>query len=260
MASVAATYPVAGSSSTPPPYAVGSSSSSSGGGVGQTRSRTLLFLSYRDSVARSSRPTSTAYADDPLQADTEHLLPSHSTVTIDAAADQLPPKWMDVSDNVDALLASIRPRMDSLARLHEKHLRPGFTDKSAEEKQIESLALSITHDFRRASRLVAALASYTQHLIRSSKQANSDATVRQIALAQNAQTALATRVQDLSGAFRKQQSLYLRRMKGMEVRDHDIRAARGLAPSRSTRDKGKDVEFRDSELAVREDMELVRHS
>ncbi len=116
--------------------------------------------------------------------------------------------------------------MDALSRLHEKHLRPGFADKSSEEKQIESLALDITKDFRRCSRLVAGLASYTQHLIREAKRNGGEVTVRQIALAQNVQTALATRVQDLSGAFRKQQTLYLRRMKGMEVRDRDIRAAR----------------------------------
>jgi syntaxin 16 len=97
------------------------------------------------------------------------------------------------------------------------------------------------------------LASFTQHLMRDAQRNQSDVTVRQVALAQNVQTALATRVQDLSGAFRKQQSLYLKRMKGMEVRDRDIRAARGLAPPTT-----KDDSFRDSELAVREDVELSR--
>jgi syntaxin 16 len=160
---------------------------------------------------------------------------------------------MDVSDQVDQILVSIRPRMERLSRLHEKHLRPGFADKSSEEQQIEALALDITKDFRRCSRLVAGLASFTQHLMREAQRNQSDVTVRQVALAQNVQTALATRVQDLSGAFRKQQSLYLKRMKGMEVRDRDIRAARGLAPPTT-----KDDSFRDSELAVREDVELSR--
>ncbi len=176
------------------------------------------------------------------------------------------PNGLDVSDQVDRILLSIRPRMDKLSRLHEKHLRPGFADKSSEEKDIEALALDITKDFRRCSRLVAGLASFTQHLIKEAKRNQSDVTVRQIALAQNVQTALATRVQDLSGAFRKQQSLYLRRMKGMEVRDRDIRAARGLAPPIGGSGKGKEPEgstntaaaFRDSEFAVREDIELSR--
>ncbi|SPO31468.1 related to TLG2 - member of the syntaxin family of t-SNAREs [Ustilago trichophora] len=298
---MAAHYPL-GSSSTPPPYASGVSGPSSH--LGQIRSRTLLFLSYRDSAGPSSRSrtrTTSAggdvyfqapYTDSlddplgsnslnnnngPLESDTEHLLPSrrsregHIALSLDDSStpsSQLPPKWMDVSDQVDQILSSIRPRMDRLSRLHEKHLRPGFADKSTEEKQIESLALEITKDFRRCSRLVAGLASFTQHLIREAKRNQSDVTVRQIALAQNVQTALATRVQDLSGAFRKQQSLYLKRMKGMEVRDRDIRAARGLAPPSSSA-KGKEPEstpssssgaFRDSELAVREDIELSRAS
>ena len=296
---MAAHYPL-GSSSTPPPYAVGSSSGGIGASssyLGQTRSRTLLFLSYRDSAGPSSRSrtrTRTSSggdvyfqapysdADDPLgssslnhptESDTEGLLPrrsreGHIALSLEEGpSSELPPKWMDVSDQVDQILSSIRPRMDRLSRLHEKHLRPGFADKSSEEKQIESLALDITKDFRRCSRLVAGLASFTQHLIREAKRNQSDVTVRQIALAQNVQTALATRTQDLSGAFRKQQSLYLKRMKGMEVRDRDIRAARGLAPPAPTTSfKGKEPEssqthaFRDSELAVREDIELSRAS
>lgn len=282
--SMATNYP-SGSSSTPPPYVGGGSTgvgSSSSVHLGQVRSRTLLFLSYRDSAGPSVRGRSRTEnifdapytdADDPLgsssmNADTENLLPrrsreGHVALAVDDSDSTLAPKWLDISEEVDSLLASIRPRMDQLSRLHEKHLRPGFTDKSAEEKQIESVVLEITKDFRRCSRLVAGLASFTQHLIRESKrngskQANA-VTIRQIALAQNVQTALATRVQDLSGAFRKQQTLYLKRMKGMEVRDRDIRAARGLAPP-SLKGKEPTDEFRDSELAVREDIELSRAS
>ncbi|KAI3482033.1 hypothetical protein L1887_55348 [Cichorium endivia] len=286
---MAAHYPL-GSSSTPPLYASGSSaavagsSSASSSYLGQTRSRTLLFLSYRESAGPSSRArdrTSSAGdvyfqapytdSDDPLgssslnqpgrgeESESHGLLSRRSHEGHIALAvggqggSELPPKWMDVSDQVDQILVSIRPRMERLSRLHEKHLRPGFADKSSEEQQIEALALDITKDFRRCSRLVAGLASFTQHLMREAQRNQSDVTVRQVALAQNVQTALATRVQDLSGAFRKQQSLYLKRMKGMEVRDRDIRAARGLAPPTT-----KDDSFRDSELAVREDVELSR--
>lgn len=269
-----------GSSSTPPPYAAGGSSFATSH-LGATRSRTLLFLSYRDSAgpssSSSSRRTLAPYSDDPLgssslnhadEAESAGLLPppghDHIALPIDSDASALPPRWLDISSTVDDVLASIRPRMDALSRLHERHLRPGFTDKSSEERQIESLALEITKDFRRCSRLVAGLASYTQGLIRDARSSNTDVTVRQIALAQNVQTALATRVQDLSGAFRKQQTLYLKRMKGMEVRDRDIRAARGLAPPATG--KGKESaeaaagSFRDSELAVREDIELSKAS
>lgn len=253
--------------------------------LGQTRSRTLLFLSYRDSAGPSTSCTRNRSSgggdiyfeapytdDDPLNSsslahnddDTDALLPTttrrsregHISLPISPPPSSLPPKWMDISDQVDSVLSSIRPRMDQLSRLHEKHLRPGFTDKTSEEKQIEALALEITKDFRRCSRLVSGLACFTQHLIREAKRGGGDVTVRQIALAQNVQTALATRVQDLSGAFRKQQSLYLKRMKGMEVRDRDIRAARGLAPPTCTTTSINSM-FKDSELAVQEDIALA---
>lgn len=272
-------YPIA-ASSTPPPYAASSTSIH----LGQTRSRTLLFLSYRDSAgpstSRSGNPSSSSsnvyfqapYTDDDdplhsssidIHSDVETLLPStcrrsregHISLPLDPPS-ELAPKWMDVSDSVDSILTTIRPRMDRLSRLHEKHLRPGFADKSSEEKQIEALALEITKDFRRCSRLVAGLASFSQKLIREAKKNQSHVTVGQIALAQNVQTALATRVQDLSGAFRKQQSLYLKRMKGMQVRDRDIRAARGLAPPTTTSNITS-LSFKDSEWAVREDIQLA---
>lgn len=279
---MASSYPST-SSSTPPPLhggGGGSFSTSISQYLGQTRSRTLLFLSYRDSSGPSSRrqhsTNSNVYFDapytdndDPLgsstvNSDTEGLLPRRSReghIALDvspSSSSTLPPKWLDISESVDSILLTIRPRMDTLSRLHEKHLRPGFTDKSSEEKQIELLVLDITKDFRRCSRLVAGLASYTQHLIREAKRSSasspSDVTVRQIALAQNVQTALATKVQDLSGAFRKQQTLYLKRMKGMEVRDRDIRSSRGISAPSST------SVFKDSELAVREDIELSKQS
>ncbi|KAJ9476215.1 t-SNARE affecting a late Golgi compartment protein 2 [Pseudozyma hubeiensis] len=278
---MASSYPSASSSTPPPLHSGGGFSTSTLHHLGQTRSRTLLFLSYRDSSGPSSRrqhsTNSNVYFDapytdndDPLgsssvNSDTEGLLPRRSReghialdVSPSSSSSTLPPKWLDISESVDSILLTIRPRMDTLSRLHEKHLRPGFTDKSSEEKQIESLVLDITKDFRRCSRLVAGLASYTQHLIREAKRSTStspsDVTVRQIALAQNVQTALATKVQDLSGAFRKQQTLYLKRMKGMEVRDRDIRSSRGISAPSST------SVFKDSELAVREDIELSKQS
>uniref|UniRef100_V5EUE8 t-SNARE coiled-coil homology domain-containing protein n=1 Tax=Kalmanozyma brasiliensis (strain GHG001) TaxID=1365824 RepID=V5EUE8_KALBG len=195
---MAAHYP-SSASSTPPPHLLGSSfaSSSSTSHLGQTRSRTLLFLSYRESSGPSSSrriPSgsdifSAPYtdADDPLgssslHADSEshNLLPRRSREGhISLSVDELPPKWMDVSDQVDSILLAIRPRMDALSKLHEKHLRPGFADRSSEEKNIESLALEITKDFRRCSRLVAGLAAYTQHLMREAKRTGGEGEVTQ---------------------------------------------------------------------------------
>ncbi|KDN52614.1 t-SNARE [Tilletiaria anomala UBC 951] len=249
--------------------------------LGTTRSRTLLFQSYRDSVPRSRVPTSGAYSEDDggayfssssdlkgkrrqgsyfdsngdLRHDAEEdvragLLngaadpdgssyppaPTHTSIDLSA----LPPKWVDISDELD--------------KLHAKHLLPAFTDRSKEEQEIENLTTEITREFRKCSRLISSLAQHTKRQQHQSSKTRGPSstpqlTNRQIVLAQNVQTALATKVQDLSGIFRKKQSVYLQRLKGMEVRGRDLAAASGMLSKNG-------VLHRDSEIAVREDMEL----
>lgn len=301
-------------------YATGaaSSSNSSGGAgaggpqaasssafLGVTRSRTLLFQSYRDSVPRSRFGNSSAYSDNPLSSSSkgkgkgklrwsedgegatgaggydddgdEHagLLNWASNMTGSSGGSSyppvgghtsidlstLPPKWVDTSEEVDAVMNnSIRSKMVQLDKLHAKHLLPSFTDRSKEEREIENLTRDITREFRKCSKLISTLA---QHTLRSQAAATRDKsqgqggpssmpllTQREIALAQNVQTALATKVQDLSGVFRKKQSVYLQRLKGMEVRGRDLAVASGMLSKHG-------VMHRDNEAAVREDMELV---
>lgn len=74
-------------------------------------------------------------------------------------------------------------------------------------------------------------------------------------MAQNVQTALATRVQDASGAFRKKQSNYMQRLRGHEIRHQDIQSQSGMGGGSAVQAKA-----RDNETAVREDMELVSRS
>ncbi len=195
----------------------------------------------------------------------------------------LPPKWVDTSEEVDSLLASvIRPKMAQLDKLHAKHLLPSFADRTHEEREIEQLTTQITREFRTCSKLISALAQHTQQSQRRAEAAAArrrkqqqqqqqqqqrskpgeppDASAdvrgllspRELALAQNVQTALATRVQDLSGVFRKKQSVYLQRLKGLEVRGRDLAAASGMLSK-----NGRLLVHRDNEAAVREDMELV---
>ena len=178
--------------------------------------------------------------------------PAHTALDLST----LPPKWVDTSDEVDNILSTcIKPKITQLDRLHAKHLLPSFTDRSKEEREIEELTTEITREFRKCSKLIASLAQHTQRQQeRPSKSGPSSApalTNREMALAQNVQTAMATKVQDLSGVFRKKQSVYLQRLKGMEVRGRDLAAASGMLSKNG-------VMHRDSAIAVREDMELSR--
>ncbi|KAL9932829.1 hypothetical protein V8E36_008084 [Tilletia maclaganii] len=259
--------------------------------LGVTRSRTNLFLSFRESAPRhrgfggsanpyipngageSSRSgasggsggragrkgtyfdsTGELYSED-AQQETAGLLdgaddpagypPRAKAAAVDISA--LPPRWVDISDEVDATLAAIKPKITQLDRLHSKHLLPSFSDRTAEENDIERLTQDITREFRKCSRLITQLASQTKALAAAGKASSHETT-----MAQNVQTALATRVQDLSGVFRKKQSVYMQRMRGLEIRQADIQAASRLGG-------GKGL-ARDSQQAVLDDMEMTRQA
>ena len=257
-----------------PSYSVASTSTGGGSGtytspvpagLGVTRSRTLLFQSIRDSLAPMS--SSTAASAPLLGGDqdvdggrkpggmyfdaTGELRARDDTQPVslnmdDDGSGALPPRWVDVSEEVDAILAAMEPKLAQLDRLHAKHLLPSFEDKTEQERAIEALTEEVTLDFRSASRQIAKLASHTTEAIRSRTLSSHEVTA-----ARNAQTALATKVQQMSSLFRKKQSLYLRRLQGVEVQEADMRAAadpHALGPGGVP----------GSELAVKEDAELSR--
>lgn len=198
--------------------------------LGVVRSRTLLFLSIRDSIGPQA-------AEEPLLASK-----FDDTVAVDLGdAPTLPPRWVDATEEVDAILAAIEPRIAQIERLYNKHLLPSFVDKSDQEREIEALTEEITLDFRRASRHVARLAANTTSAMRAR-----ELSMQETAAARNAQTALATKVQQLSSLFRKKQSAYLRRLQGVEEHaEHIDSTSRGLLDSDDVR---ADVELSQQQL------------
>jgi syntaxin 16 len=68
-----------------------------------TRSRTLLFISFRDSRVPSTRFQSSSYSDEPYRAEDENETLIH--LPLDS---ELPPKWYSlfrpVSDSLDSFL------------------------------------------------------------------------------------------------------------------------------------------------------------
>lgn len=99
-----------------------SMSSSSSSITPTTRSRTLLFLSYRDSRgptsasrkrAQSSRNNYYDSTESGQGEEDERLLIGSANgehVALDVDRDALPPPWVDVSDRVDELLAGIQTK------------------------------------------------------------------------------------------------------------------------------------------------------
>jgi len=211
-----------------------------------TRSRTGLFLSYRDSRTRSSRfsrSKPTSYDEDYAAEESEGLMSRNGHVAVDV---DLPPKWVDFSEQVEEILAETQIKIASLDKLHAKHVLPGFSDRSLEEREIEELTTDITRDFRRCQSLIQKIGSSPAHPFPPSSQRS-----RHEALAaKNVQRGMAAKVQDLSASFRKKQRVYMERLQGHAIKNQDILIASGT------------ISLKGSEgmTAVDDDVEAATHT
>ncbi|KAJ8589328.1 t-SNARE [Rhizopogon salebrosus TDB-379] len=205
--------------------------STAGSSSPATRSRTLLFISYRDSRARSTRfsRSRTSY-DEPYGAEDENdtlINASSGHVTLDA---ELPPKWVDLSEQVEEILRGTQAKVVALEKLHAKHALPGFADRTAEEREIEAATTEITKDFRRCHTLIQRVGVEQGHSFPPSAQK----TQYQDLAAKNVQRGLAARVQELSSTFRKKQRVYMERLQGHAIKNQDLLIASGTISSRGS--------------------------
>ena len=58
--------------------------------------------------------------------------------------DLLPPRWLDIQDEITEHLSDIAKQTRKLDQLHQKHVLPGFADRSVEEREIEAATTDIT--------------------------------------------------------------------------------------------------------------------
>ncbi|EFP74304.2 hypothetical protein PGT21_034376 [Puccinia graminis f. sp. tritici] len=195
-----------------------------------TRSRTLLFLSFRDTRSSSVYPPrlSRSKGKQRQTDDVEQealLYKDDDTTAIDVDdSSVLPPRWVDFVEEVEELVDQIRPKMVQLDKLTAKHVLPGFTDRSFEERQIEELTTEITQGFRKCQLLIRKIADCGQEIeayinrsrAQKSPTGKSKYTSRDVTLVKNAQIAAATKVQSLSSLFQKRQRVYLQQLKGYE--------------------------------------------
>jgi syntaxin 16 len=195
------------------------------------RDRTNLYISYRQSYTHhpiqrkkysagpgsSSGGFSDAYSSGSYAPEDRLGLLSAGAFEDDGDAviemDLLPPRWADVSDEVTELLADVATKGQKLDKLHQKHVLPGFNDeeaKQAEEAQIEELTQEITKGFHKCHRCI----QRVEQMVRESKQAGTISKAEET-MAENIKISLATKVQDSSSNFRKKQSAYLKKLRGM---------------------------------------------
>ncbi|KAF8885419.1 t-SNARE [Mucidula mucida] len=187
-----------------------------------TRSRTGLFLSYRDSRASSTRFSRSRPVYDDTD-DEEQQLISHHAVDMD-----LPPKWVDISEQVQLILADTQAKITSLEKLHAKHVLPGFTDRTHEEQEIEQYTTEITKDFRQCQTLIQRIGpASVSHTFPPSQTATQASNKYDAQAAKNVQRGLAAKVQELSATFRKKQRVYMEKLQGHAIKNQDLLIASG---------------------------------
>lgn len=128
--------------------------------------------------------------------------------------DLLPPRWLDVQDEITETLAEIAKQTRKLDQLHQKHVLPGFDDedvKKREEREIEQLTQEITRGFQRCQQAIKRI----EMMVREAKQQGNINQGEEI-MAQNLKISLATRVGEVSAMFRKKQSAYLKSKRGSQ--------------------------------------------
>jgi hypothetical protein len=134
--------------------------------------------------------------------------------------DLLPPRWVDVSDEVTQQLAEIARKAARLDKMHAKHLLPGFDDEDVrrqEEGEIERLTHEITRGFHACQRAIQRIDAMVREARQQQQRAGgggsgggSGVSKAEETMARNIEVALAGRVQEASAAFRKKQSAYLK--------------------------------------------------
>ncbi|KAK0212668.1 t-SNARE [Desarmillaria ectypa] len=180
-----------------------------------TRSRTGLFLSYRDSRASSTHFSRSRIAFDDTDDEQQQLI-NHHTVDMD-----LPPKWVDISEQVQLIIGDTLVKITAVEKLHAKHVLPGFTDRSHEEQEIEAATTDITKNFRQCQSLIQRIGDVST-------------LEYEVQAAKNVQRGLAAKVQELSATFRKKQRVYMEKLQGHAIKNQDLLIASGTISLRGS--------------------------
>ncbi|KKY29260.1 putative snare complex subunit [Phaeomoniella chlamydospora] len=196
------------------------------------RDRTNLYISYRQSYSHhpAKKPrfagSSDAFGDHGAE-ESRGLMSAYAdegdTVI---EMDLLPPRWVDIQDEVTELLRDIALKAAKLDKMHAKHVLPSFEEdhvRRRDEAAIEQLTQEITSGFRACQKAVERI----QSMVREAQQQGSVTQGEEI-MAKNLQVSLAARIQEASANFRKKQSAYLNKMRQLGGLESSF--DRGLTP------------------------------
>ena len=177
------------------------------------------YLSYRQSYAhhpakkrKTIGPSANGFSTSGYESEERRGLMSAGAFEDDGDAiiemDLLPPRWVDIQDEVTELLGAIAKKSADLEKLHQKHVLPGFDDedvKRQEEIAIERMTQDITRGFHDCQKAIQRIEMMVRDARHQGGVSAADET-----MARNIQISLASRVQEVSAGFRKKQSSYLK--------------------------------------------------
>ncbi|KAM0800915.1 SNARE domain-containing protein [Usnea florida] len=206
---------------------------------GVWRDRTNLYISYRQSYAHhpaKKRKTvglpANGFSTSGYESEERRGLMSAGAFDDDGDAviemDLLPPRWVDIQDEVTDLLGTIAKRSLELEKLHQKHVLPGFDDedvKRREEIAIERMTQEITRGFHECQKAIQRI----ETMVRDARQQGGVSAADET-MARNIQISLASRVQEVSAGFRKKQSNYLKKLRTLGGLTFDRTAAPSQNP------------------------------
>ncbi|KAK3177134.1 hypothetical protein OEA41_008462 [Lepraria neglecta] len=186
------------------------------------RDRTNLYISYRQSYAHHPPkkrkvvgPSGNGFSTSGYESEERRGLMSAGAFEDDGDTviemDLLPPRWVDIQDEVTELLGTIAKKSAELEKLHAKHVLPGFDDedvKRQEEVAIERMTQEITRGFHDCQKAIQRIEMMVRDARHQGGVSKADET-----MARNIQISLASRVQEVSAGFRKKQSNYLKKLR-----------------------------------------------
>ncbi|TFY52361.1 hypothetical protein EVG20_g10583 [Dentipellis fragilis] len=162
----------------------------------------------------------------PTSLSTSTSLPNGTSLPSRSSCSPNAPHRVDLSDQVEDILAAAEAKIAALDKLHAKHVLPGFADRSLEEREIEAAATDITKDFRQCQALIQRIGNAAEP--HSFPPQSSTAAQNYALAAKNVQRGLAAKVQDLSATFRKKQRVYMEKLQGHAIKNQDLLIASGV--------------------------------
>lgn len=122
----------------------------------------------------------------------------------------LPPIWVDTFDTLNTTIEKIESNLKNLARKQKDRLRLRFeTDYSEQDREIEILTQTITGLIRKCQNMLKKIATI-------GNEEGTNLPYQERAVRLNVMRAKATKVQELSKAFRNSQKTFLERLQGQK--------------------------------------------